>query len=229
MQSVARYVQGLKGTMQGALCLVIKRGMMADDKKAKKEELKADAKAAPEGGAEGDAGDEGGKKFGAKKIVLFAVLPILLLGGGGAAAYFTGMLDKFLPAHEVDCTTVQAGDPDFEMCAEKLAAEQGANAPGVFIDIPGMIVNLNSTSKQPRFLKILLKIELEKKEDQVPFETLLPRVVDQFQTYLRELRIEDLRGSSGMYRMKIELLSRVRAAAPEIKVRDVLFQEILVQ
>jgi hypothetical protein len=32
-----------------------------------------------------------------------------------------------------------------------------------------------------------------------------------------------------MYRMKIELLSRVRAAAPEIKVRDVLFQEILVQ
>ena len=46
---------------------------------------------------------------------------------------------------------------------------------------------------------------------------------------MREVRIEDLRGSSGLYRMKIELLNRVRAAAPEIKVRDVLFQEILVQ
>ena len=32
-----------------------------------------------------------------------------------------------------------------------------------------------------------------------------------------------------MYRMKIELLSRVRAAAPDIAIRDVLFQEILVQ
>ncbi len=71
--------------------------------------------------------------------------------------------------------------------------------------------------------------DLEKAEDQARFETILPRVIDQFQTYLRELRVEDLRGSSGMYRMKIELLNRVRAAAPAIEVKDVLFQEILIQ
>lgn len=196
---------------------------MAEDKKAK-EELKAET---------GDAaalldGVEGGKKFNAKKIILFVFLPLLLLGLSGAGAFYMGYLDKFLHK-ELDCENVTEDDPTYAACAEQLAAAATDMTPGVFIDIPDMIVNLNSTSKQPRFLKIHLKVELEEKTDEKLFETILPRVVDQFQTYLRELRIEDLRGSSGMYRMKIELLSRVKAAAPDIKVRDVLFQEILVQ
>ena len=60
-------------------------------------------------------------------------------------------------------------------------------------------------------------------------EAVLPRVIDQFQTYLRELRIQDLRGSKGMYRLQMELLSRVNAAAAPTEVKDVLFQEILIQ
>ena len=103
------------------------------------------------------------------------------------------------------------------------------SGPGTFIDIPPIVVNLNSTARQPRFLQIKLKVELETAADQKAFETVMPRVVDQFQTYLRELRVDDLQGSSGLYRMKIELLNRVRAATPEVKVRDVLFQEMLVQ
>jgi flagellar FliL protein len=95
--------------------------------------------------------------------------------------------------------------------------------------MPDMIVNLSSSGKQARFLKVTLKLELDNEEEKGKMDPLLPRVVDQFQMYLRELRIEDLRGTSGIYRMKIELLSRVRAAAPGVKVRDVLFQEILVQ
>ncbi len=47
--------------------------------------------------------------------------------------------------------------------------------------------------------------------------------------YLRELRFEDLKGTSGIYRMKIELLNRIRAVTPGVKVHDILFQEILVQ
>ena len=46
---------------------------------------------------------------------------------------------------------------------------------------------------------------------------------------LRELRIEDLQGSAGMYRLREELLRRVRAATAPAKVRDVLFKEMLVQ
>jgi flagellar FliL protein len=201
-----------------------------DDKKAKKDELKApgkDGDAAPDANAE-NAGEEGGKRFNAKKIVLLVLFPLVLLGGSGTGAYYMGYLDSFL-GKTPDCENVVEGDEAYEACAGQHAAAASNMTPGTFIEIPDMIVNLNSTSRQPRFLKISLKIELEKAEDQKGFETVLPRVVDQFQTYLRELRIEDLRGSSGMYRMKIELLSRVKAAAPEIAVRDVLFQEILVQ
>lgn len=195
---------------------------MADDKKSKEEpKIETGDAAALLDGAEG-------RKFNAKKIVLLVFLPLLLLGVSGAGVYYMGYLDKFLGKH-LDCENVTEDDPAYAACAEQLAAAATDMTPGVFIDIPDMIVNLNSTSKQPRFLKIHLKVELEEKTDEKLFETVLPRVVDQFQTYLRELRIEDLRGSSGMYRMKIELLSRVKAAAPDIKVRDVLFQEILVQ
>ena len=57
----------------------------------------------------------------------------------------------------------------------------------------------------------------------------MPRVVDQFQTYLRELRVKDLRGSAGIYRLQMELLWRVNQASAPVKVKDVPFQEILIQ
>jgi len=57
----------------------------------------------------------------------------------------------------------------------------------------------------------------------------MPRIIDNFQVYLRELRLEDLRGSAGMYRLREELLTRVVAAAQPVRVKDVLFKEMLIQ
>ena len=57
----------------------------------------------------------------------------------------------------------------------------------------------------------------------------MPRIVDQFQVYMRELRVEDLNGSAGMARLKEELLMRVNAAVAPTQVRDVLFQQMIVQ
>ena len=54
-------------------------------------------------------------------------------------------------------------------------------------------------------------------------------MVDNFQVYLRELRVEDLRGSAGIYRLREELLARVNSAVRPTKVKDVLFKEMLVQ
>lgn len=176
-------------------------------------------------GAEGlGAAEE--SRFSKKKLALIVVLVLVVLGGPLGGAYYMGYLDSML-GKEVNCTTVKEGDDDYAGCLEKLAKTSGG--PGTFIDIPPIVVNLSSTARQPRFLQIKLKVELENAADQKPFETVMPRVVDQFQTYLRELRVDDLQGSSGLYRMKIELLNRVRAATPEVKVRDVLFQEMLVQ
>ena len=72
-------------------------------------------------------------------------------------------------------------------------------------------------------------MELENSGDIKRVETVMPRIMDNFQAYLRELRIEDLKGAAGMYRLREELLSRVNAALAPVKVHDVLFKEMLVQ
>ena len=57
----------------------------------------------------------------------------------------------------------------------------------------------------------------------------LPRILDAFQVNLRELRPADLEGSSGLFRLKEELLRRINTAVYPARVEGVLFKEILVQ
>jgi flagellar protein FliL len=52
---------------------------------------------------------------------------------------------------------------------------------------------------------------------------------DMFQTYLREMRPEELRGSAGTYRLREELLGRANVAVAPIRVNGVLFTQLLVQ
>ena len=92
-----------------------------------------------------------------------------------------------------------------------------------------MIVNLSAEGTKQNYLKLKVQLEVASESDKAAVEAVMPRVIDQFQTYLRELRPRDLRGSAGIYRLQMELLSRVNAAAAPTKVRDVLFQEILIQ
>lgn len=195
--------------------------------------------------AEGEGGEEGegGKKFNAKKIVLFVLLPLFLLGGGGAGLYFSGMLDKILKkdAEHVEGEAEAGGEHGEEGGDHAAAApkkkESGGHGGGhgaatggpAFLEIPNMLINLSGAEEQPRYLRLKVQLELADQSDLAAVQAVMPRVVDQFQTYLRELRIKDLRGSAGIYRLQIELLSRVNAAAYPVEVKDVLFQEILIQ
>ena len=148
-----------------------------------------------------------------KKLVVLVAVPVLLLVAGGGGAYFTGMLQPFIGGGE--------GETGAE--AEELLP------PSVFFDVPEMLVNLNSQGKKASFLKIKVSLEMEDEEAVKQIEAVLPRVIDSFQIYLRELRIEDLNGSAGVFRLREELLQRVAAAAKPAKIRDVLFREMLVQ
>jgi flagellar protein FliL len=149
-----------------------------------------------------------------KKLVLFIILPILLLVGGLAGAYFSGLLDPLLGRQ----------DP-----AAAEASEMPAEVQTVFYDLPQMLVNLNTGERRNNYLKIAISLELTSQQDSDALEALLPRIVDNFQVYLRELRVEDLRGSAGVQRLREELLLRVNTAVYPISVRDVLFKEMLVQ
>lgn len=166
-----------------------------------------------------------GKKFNAKKLVLFVVLPLFLLIGGGAGLYFSGMLDQFLKKDE----QVETGEKSADSHGKSAKGDHGAASGVVFLEIPNMLVNLSGPDEQSRYLRLKVQLELANAADLAAVQAVMPRVVDQFQTYLRELRIKDLQGSAGIYRLQMELLSRVNAAAYPTEVRDVLFQEILIQ
>lgn len=219
---------------------------MAKKEEPKEEEKKggeapAEGAAAPAEGADGAAPAEGEGKKSKKKLLIIVGAVLLLLVGGGAGAYFMGMLDGLLgkKAEEIKCEEhdeecekkkAEAEAAKGEGGAEGEHAEgEGEHTTGVFLPIPTMIVNLSSEDGTPRYLRLTVQLELKNEEDLKAVEAVIPRVIDQFQTYLRELRVRDLRGSAGIYRLQMELLWRVNQAAAPVEVKDVLFQEILIQ
>lgn len=186
--------------------------------------------------AGGDAGGEGGRKLDARKIVLFVVLPLFILCGIGGGLYFTGALDKLMGGgaekaeQHADAGHAEPKKKKAKDDGHGKGGEEGENIAGAyFLEIPNMVVNLSADGGETRYLRLSVQLELATMEDQMAVEAVMPRVVDQFQTYLRELRVRDLRGSQGIYRLQMELLSRVNAAAYPVEVKDVLFQEILIQ
>jgi flagellar FliL protein len=162
---------------------------------------------------------EGGSSGGSKKKLLFILIPVLLVVGGAAGAYFSGLLDGLLKHKEKEAAPV-----------EEAAKKPGTPEPAaVFYDLPEILVNLNSTGRKQNFLKIRISLELESPLDVSKIESVMPRIIDNFQVYLRELRLEDLQGSAGLLRLREELLARVNSSVKPAKVNDVLFKEMLVQ
>jgi len=157
-----------------------------------------------------------GKKSRLKKL-LFIILPVILLIGVGAGAYLSGLLDPLLGG---------GGDHGDEMAEEDVEEDHG---PATYYELPEMLVNLYGTGRRTNYLKITVALEVTGKDAVPHLEEVLPRIVDSFQVFLRELRVDDLRGSAGMYQLKEELLLRVNAATGSTEVRDVLFREMLVQ
>lgn len=167
---------------------------------------------------DGEDDDQSDKEGGAKKVLIIVAVVLLLVIGGFAAAYFTGLLDPVI-------AWVTGGEVDEELKAE----EEKSSINAVFFPLEEIIVNLNTGGRKSSFLKVKVNLELDSAEDIKRIETVMPRIMDNFQVYLRELRIEDLKGSAGMYRLREELLSRVNIAVAPAKVNDVLFKEMLVQ
>ncbi|MBA4802360.1 MULTISPECIES: flagellar basal body-associated FliL family protein [Euryhalocaulis] len=179
-----------------------------------------------ESGAENE--EEAPKKGGLKKKLLLFGLPvvILLLGGAGAMMLLGGGGDEGESHASAAGEHGEAAD-DGHGGGDASHGVATAGGEYVFYELPELLVNINSEDGETKYLKLKLVLELE---DEALIETLdarLPRVVDQYQTFLRELRVEDLSGSAGMYRLRHELLRRVNLAVAPAQVNNVLVDEIL--
>jgi len=182
---------------------------MAKDSEA--ETPPADGAAEPK---KGIVGKITGMLFGSKmKMMISAGVLLLLVGGGGGAYWFFFM-----------------GEPEHPPGEEMAESNEPIVSPTIaFYDIPDIIVNIQTVDGTPAYLKLGVSLEINNAEEKNGLQVVMPRVVDQFQSYLRELRMDDLKGSAGVLRLKEELLRRINVAAAPYKIRDVLLKEMIVQ
>lgn len=213
---------------------------MAKKEKDAKKDDKEDKDA--EKPAEGDAATPEGGEAGAKKdplaflsflpaklrlpfiigvpvLIILVVVLILFLGGSKKPDKAAGK--------DGEHGTSEMVEADGEEGAKE--GEKKEEEASVFYNLPDMLVNLDSRGRKQSVLKMAVTLELSSEKDLAIVEEKAPRVLDEFQVFLREVRIEDLRGSAGIYRMRQELLARVKPAVTPVKVKDVLFKELLVQ
>jgi flagellar FliL protein len=204
----------------------------------------------PEAGAEGEAevaapelDADGNPIAPAKKkppILLIAIAGVVLLGGLGAGGFF---LFGPKPAAEAG----KAGDKAHAKPKkkEKKGGEGGEGGKGdksagggvvregpdgvTFYTLPDLVVNIQSAEGKPTFLK--LKLTLETRDDSVVerLDAEGPRLQDMFQSFLRELRPEDISGSQGSFQLRMEILRRVNLILAPGKVDAVLIEEMLIQ
>ena len=152
---------------------------------------------------EGELPPSGGKM---RKMIMITVAFVTLLGGA-AGGYFLFFAPKAAPK----------------------IADLPPPKP-LFVDMPDLLVNMSTQpGERTQYLKIKVVLEVKDQPLVAQITPNIPRMVDIFQTYLREVRPSDLNGSAGMFRLKEELTRRVNSTIAPHQVSAVLFKEILVQ
>ena len=186
-----------------------------------------------------DAASAPAKKGGTKKLIVLLAIPVLL-GGIGAGLWFGGILPPLLGMAPKTVTSAAAdakadGKPPGTAGGTTGGKPDGAAAgktdfkQPIFMELPEIIANLNAGPRRNSFIKLRPKLEIARAEDEAAVRAAMPRLMDLFQTYLREMRPEELRGSAGTYRLREELIARANIAVAPVRIIDVLFPEMIVQ
>ncbi len=216
---------------------------MSADKKKEDEKPKTPDAAPGAEGAEGQEGEAAAPK-GKKKLVIIIIAVLFLIGAVVGGLFAAGILGGSKPAvtKSVDAENSEDGEhaDAGESHDEEDEAEEGHGKKGkkggkpaprkpVFFDLPDIIVNLNSPTPRPHFINLKLTLEVVGQSNVKKIEDQMPRVIDSFNGYLREIRKEDLQGSAGMYRLENELMLRLEKLFGKGVVIDILFREIIIQ
>jgi len=185
-------------------------------------------------GAEGE-GEAAPKKKKLPLFVLIGAVALLVVGGGGAAAFFLFMKPAGAEAAPADHAPAKkkeggghGGGEGGEDAAELGTIREGPDGV-TFLTLPDIIVNIQAADGRPTFLKLTLTLEMHDPELAHHLQAESPRVNDMLQTFLRELRPEDLAGSAGSYQLRQEILRRVNLVAAPEEVDAVLIEEMLIQ
>lgn len=145
-----------------------------------------------------------------KLPLILGLVAALIGGGGGFFAAFTGML--FAPE-----------PPDM---ANEQTEETGSLPDVAFIPVDPIIVSMGGgADKQHLQFRAQLEVPTRYKDD---VQSLLPRVVDVLNGYLRALEPSDVEAASALIRLRAQMLRRVQIVVGANRVNDVLIMEFVI-
>jgi flagellar FliL protein len=202
---------------------------------AKKEKKPKEAEGeAPEvaEGAEGEAPAK--KKLPLKMLIIAGAAALVVLGGGGTAAFIFLKPKPDAAAEKGEHGKEKKKDKKKDEKKEGGKEDKGAavvkEGPNgvVFYTMPEVVVNMQTADGRPTFLKLKLTLELPDADVVDELDPNMPRLQDMFQSFLRELRPEDLSGSQGSYQLRMEILRRVNLVIAPSKANAVLIEEMLI-
>ncbi|USI71983.1 flagellar basal body-associated FliL family protein [Sphingomonas morindae] len=110
----------------------------------------------------------------------------------------------------------------------EVAPASGA-AADLYVDAPPIIVSVHGADGRAHFIKLRFVVVARSKGKAELLKERMPMLLDALQSFLRELRAEDLDGSAAVYRVKEEMMLRIRAAIGDDSVSDVLIQDLVEQ
>ncbi len=150
------------------------------------------------------------------KLPLFLGLVLALVGGGsGFYAVQSGM---FLGGESQGETTPTRDNSHVGGAVKAL--------PDIaFVAIDPLVISLGlgAASQHLRF-RAQLEVPSKYKSD---VETLLPRVVDVLNSYLRALEVEDLADAAALVRLRAQMLRRVQIVTGPSRINDLLIMEFV--
>ncbi len=175
---------------------------------------------------EGEEGAAPAKKKPPMVLIAAAAGAVVVLGGGGATAFL------LLGSHGAHAEGAKAKPKPHKKADEKGKDGKSPISEGpdgvVYYTMPDITANMQTADGKPGYIKLKLAFELPDAAAADEIEPNAPRLNDMFQTFLRELRPEDLSGSAGSYQLRMEILRRVNLVIAPAKVNAVLIEEMLV-
>ena len=159
--------------------------------------------------ADADGKTEDSAKGGMnKKMLLLVLLALLVVGGGGAGVFFMSGGDS----------DGKGKSPDAYAAAESKA----------IIDLEPFVVNL-ADPDQLRYLKVAIKLQLDRPQEETDFTIKLPAIRDALLVLLTSKESRSLRTVDGKMLVRHEIGGRVNAIMKKGKIQQVYFTEFIIQ
>lgn len=157
------------------------------------------------------------KKASNKLMLIIGVSTICAIGGGGI--FFTPLGHKLLGKEENK-------DIKEEKKSEKELEKEAMDV--TFLPLPELTINLRSKDKT-RILRSTFVLAIANEKEREHINHFIPVIVDQFNTFLREMEATDLQGAAGIERISQEMLTRINQITAPLKVKEVLVRDFLIQ